>query len=76
MLPRDGAWIPALAGLVAELDSGRVYDRDLPELGQALSTTTREPSWTPTSALRSGCSQGRAPTPHQITKCHWSTTGA
>jgi len=34
--PRGPAWTNALAALVAELDTGRVYDRDLPALADAL----------------------------------------
>jgi hypothetical protein len=34
--PHGRAWPQALADLVAELDTGRVYDRDLPALADAL----------------------------------------
>jgi hypothetical protein len=45
--PRGPAWPNALAALVAELDTGRVYDRDLPALadalGQVLNALDRRP---------------------------------
>jgi len=42
--PRGPAWPNALAALVAELDTGRVYDRDLPALaGQVLNALDRWP---------------------------------
>ena len=34
--PRDAGWAPALRDLAQQLDAGRVYDRDLPELVDAL----------------------------------------
>jgi hypothetical protein len=35
-VPKGAAWPAALAQLATALDSGRVYDRDLPALAQAL----------------------------------------
>ena len=47
--PRGPGWTQALANLVAELDTGRVYDRDLPALGHALQDVIdaleRRPAW-------------------------------
>jgi hypothetical protein len=34
--PRGAAWKPALLELAHQLDTGRFYDRDLPELVDAL----------------------------------------
>jgi hypothetical protein len=36
--PRHGDWLPLLDELAAQLDSGRIYFRELPELGEALSS--------------------------------------
>ena len=45
--PRGRAWTNALVAVVAELDTGRVYDRDLPDLadalGQVLNALDRRP---------------------------------
>jgi hypothetical protein len=50
-LPRHGDWPEVLRELATQLDSGRVYPRDLPDLGAALSVALaayqRHPS-TPT----------------------------
>ena len=35
-MPRGAGWAPALCELAQQLDTGRVYDRDLPELVDAL----------------------------------------
>jgi hypothetical protein len=35
--PRHGDWPSLLLELVTQLDSGRIYFRELPELGEALS---------------------------------------
>ena len=35
-VPRGAGWAPALRDLAQQLDAGRVYDRDLPELVDAL----------------------------------------
>ena len=47
--PHGPAWPHALADLTAELDTGRVYDRDLPALadalGQVLNALDRRPGW-------------------------------
>lgn len=47
--PHGRAWPRALADLVTELDTGRVYDRDLPALadalGQVLEALERRPGW-------------------------------
>jgi hypothetical protein len=34
--PRHGDWPPLLRELAAQLDSGRIYFRELPELGEAM----------------------------------------
>ncbi len=36
VMPKGAAWASALAELVRQLDAGRVYDRDLIALAQAL----------------------------------------
>ena len=47
--PHGRAWPGALADLVTELDTGRVYDRDLPALADALARVLaaldRRPGW-------------------------------
>jgi hypothetical protein len=47
--PHGPAWPHALADLVTELNTGRVYDRDLPALadalGQVLDALDRRPGW-------------------------------
>jgi hypothetical protein len=47
--PHGRAWPGALADLVTELDAGRVYDRDLPALADALARVLaaldRRPGW-------------------------------
>ena len=47
--PKGAEWPAALAQLVTELDTGRVYDRDLPALAQALADVAdaldRRPGW-------------------------------
>jgi hypothetical protein len=49
--PHGRAWPGALADLVTELDAGRVYDRDLPALADALARVLaaldRRPGWRP-----------------------------
>ena len=48
-VPKGAAWPAALAQLAAALDTGRVYDRDLPALAQALAGVAdaldRRPGW-------------------------------
>jgi hypothetical protein len=48
-VPRGAAWAAALAQLATALDTGRVYDRDLPALAQALADVAdaldRRPGW-------------------------------
>ena len=48
-VPKGAAWPGALTQLAAELDTGRVYDRDLPALAQALAGVAdaldRRPGW-------------------------------
>ena len=48
-VPKGPAWPAALAQLVTALDTGRVYDRDLPALAQALADVAdaldRRPGW-------------------------------
>ena len=48
-VPKGAAWPAALAQLAAELDTGRVYDRDLPALAEALAGVAdaldRRPGW-------------------------------
>lgn len=48
-VPTGAAWPAALAQLATALDSGRVYDRDLPALAQALAGVAdaldRRPGW-------------------------------
>ena len=48
-MPRGAAWAPALTELVRQLDAGRVYDRDLVALAQALNEVLqaldRRPAW-------------------------------
>ena len=47
--PHGPAWSYTLADLVTELDTGRVYDRDLPALadalGRVLDALDRRPGW-------------------------------
>jgi len=47
--PHGPAWPSALSDLVIELDKGRIYDRDLPALadalGQVLNALDRRPGW-------------------------------
>jgi len=47
--PQGAAWPAALAQLATALDTGRVYDRDLPALAQALAGVAdaldRRPGW-------------------------------
>lgn len=47
--PRGALWPAALSDLARQLDSGRVYDRDLPALADALrevlSALDRRPGW-------------------------------
>ena len=49
VMPRGAAWSPALTELAKQLDAGRVYDRDLVALAQALSEVLqaldRRPAW-------------------------------
>jgi len=48
-VPQGAAWPAALDQLAAALDTGRVYDRDLPALTQALANVAdaldRRPGW-------------------------------
>ena len=48
-VPQGAAWPAALAQLATALDTGRVYDRDLPALAQALADVAdaleRRPGW-------------------------------
>jgi hypothetical protein len=48
-LPHGAAWPAALTQLATALDTGRVYDRDLPALAQALTEVAealeRRPGW-------------------------------
>ena len=48
-VPQGAAWPAALAQLATALDTGRVYDRDLPALAQALAGVAdaldRRPGW-------------------------------
>jgi hypothetical protein len=48
-VPQSAAWPAALAQLATALDTGRVYDRDLPALAQALAGVAdaldRRPGW-------------------------------
>lgn len=48
-VPKGAEWAAALAQLATALDTGRVYDRDLPALGQALACVAdaleRRPGW-------------------------------
>jgi hypothetical protein len=48
-VPKGAAWPAALAQLAIALDTGRVYDRDLPALAQALASVAdaldRRPGW-------------------------------
>jgi len=48
-VPQGAAWAGALAQLATALDTGRVYDRDLPALAQALTDVAealeRRPGW-------------------------------
>ena len=47
--PQGPAWPPVLAQLATQLDTGRVYDRDLPALAQGLQDVidalNRRPGW-------------------------------
>ena len=47
--PQGPAWPPVLAQLATQLDTGRVYDRDLPALAQGLQDVIdaldRRPGW-------------------------------
>ena len=47
--PQGAAWTAALVQLATQVDSGRVYDRDLPALAQALQDVIdalgRRPGW-------------------------------
>jgi hypothetical protein len=37
VMPRGGpGWLPVLGELVRQVETGRIYDRDLPALGEAL----------------------------------------
>ena len=49
VVPKGPAWASALAELVTQLDAGRVYDRDLVALAQALNEVLqaldRRPAW-------------------------------
>ena len=49
VMPKGAAWASALAELVRQLDAGRVYDRDLVALAQALNEVLqaldRRPAW-------------------------------
>jgi hypothetical protein len=48
-VPHGAAWSAALTQLATALDTGRVYDRDLPALAQALASVAdaldRRPGW-------------------------------
>jgi len=48
-VPHGAAWPAALTQLATALDTGRVYDRDLPALAQALASVAdaldRRPGW-------------------------------
>jgi hypothetical protein len=48
-VPQGPAWPPVLAQLATQLDTGRVYDRDLPALAQGLQNVIdaldRRPGW-------------------------------
>ena len=48
-VPHGPAWPPVLAQLATQLDTGRVYDRDLPALAQGLQDVidalNRRPGW-------------------------------
>ena len=48
-VPQGAAWPAALTQLATALDTGRVYDRDLPALAQALASVAdaldRRPGW-------------------------------
>jgi hypothetical protein len=48
-VPKGAEWAAALAQLATALDTGRVYDRDLPALAQALAEVAdaldRRPGW-------------------------------
>ena len=48
-VPQGPAWPPVLAQLATQLDTGRVYDRDLPALAQGLQDVIdaldRRPGW-------------------------------
>jgi len=48
-VPKGAAWPAALTQLATALDTGRVYDRDLPALAQALADVAdaldRRPGW-------------------------------
>jgi hypothetical protein len=48
-VPQGAAWPAALAQLATALDTGRIYDRDLPALAQALAGVAealdRRPGW-------------------------------
>jgi len=48
-VPKGSAWPATLVQLVTQVDSGRVYDRDLPALAQALqdviAALERRPGW-------------------------------
>ena len=48
-VPKGAAWPAALAQLATALDTGRIYDRDLPALAQALAGVSdaldRRPGW-------------------------------
>jgi hypothetical protein len=48
-VPKGAAWPATLVQLVTQVDSGRVYDRDLPALSQALQDVIdaleRRPGW-------------------------------
>jgi hypothetical protein len=50
-VPQGAAWPAALTQLAIALDTGRVYDRDLPALAQALAGVAdaldRRPGWRP-----------------------------
>src|SRR5659263_523905 len=51
LVPKGAAWPAALTQLATALDTGRVYDRDLPALAQALAGVAdalyRRPGWRP-----------------------------